>query len=199
MFGNLEEKDLEGAVEALLFVSGDPVSTLTMADALEVEPAQVEAACASLPYHVDVRLIENRGRDVSALLVGVKDVIMDYDLVCFIHDKKVTQLSPYSKGDGFAVKCFGNLLASREFVTNVIGTFEEEPRLGLLTPTPPNHADYFPIYTFAWGPNFGRTRKLLRELGIDVPLDDRKEPIAPLGTIDAGRLPVDTAAWVALP
>lgn len=145
--------------------------------------AQVEAACASLPYHVDVRLIENRGRDVSALLVGVKDVIMDYDLVCFIHDKKVTQLSPYSKGDGFAVKCFGNLLASREFVTNVIGTFEEEPRLGLLTPTPPNHADYFPIYTFAWGPNFGRTRKLLRELGIDVPLDDRKEPIAPLGTM----------------
>lgn len=56
MFGNLEEKDLEGAVEALLFVSTDPVSTLTMADALEVEPAQVEAACVEIA----ARLSEDR-------------------------------------------------------------------------------------------------------------------------------------------
>lgn len=56
MFGNLEEKDLEGAVEALLFVSSDPVSTLTMADALEVEPAQVEAACVEIA----ARLSEDR-------------------------------------------------------------------------------------------------------------------------------------------
>ncbi|MDD6729769.1 MAG: SMC-Scp complex subunit ScpB [Eggerthellaceae bacterium] len=56
MFGNLEEKDLEGAVEALLFVSADPVSTLTMADALEVEPAQVEAACVEIA----ARLSEDR-------------------------------------------------------------------------------------------------------------------------------------------
>jgi segregation and condensation protein B len=56
VFGNLEEKDLEGAVEALLFVSSDPVSTLTMADALEVEPAQVEAACVEIA----ARLSEDR-------------------------------------------------------------------------------------------------------------------------------------------
>lgn len=56
MFGNLEDKDLEGAVEALLFVSSDPVSTLTMADALEVEPAQVEAACVEIA----ARLSEDR-------------------------------------------------------------------------------------------------------------------------------------------
>lgn len=56
MFGNLEEKDLEGAVEALLFVSSDPVSTLTMADVLEVEPAQVEAACVEIA----ARLSEDR-------------------------------------------------------------------------------------------------------------------------------------------
>lgn len=56
MFGNLEDKDLEGAVEALLFVSSEPVSTLTMADALEVEPAQVEAACVEIA----ARLSEDR-------------------------------------------------------------------------------------------------------------------------------------------
>jgi segregation and condensation protein B len=66
VFGNLEEKDLEGAVEALLFVSTDPVSTLTMADALEVEPAQVEAACVEIAAHLSedragVRLQEVAG------------------------------------------------------------------------------------------------------------------------------------------
>ena len=149
----------------------------------EKKAEQVRKACEGLPFNVEVRLIENRGRDVSALLVGLKDVIANYDLVCFIHDKKVTQLSLYSKGDGFAIKCFENLLPTREFVSNVVATFDREPRLGMLMPTPPNHADYFPISAFGWGPNFVRTRKLLAELGISVPMDHDKEPIAPLGTM----------------
>jgi hypothetical protein avisC_02325 len=143
----------------------------------------VRRACEGLPYRVDVRVIENRGRDVSALLVGVKDVIADYDYVCFAHDKKVTQLEPYSKGEGFAVKCFENILASREFVANVIEQFEKEPRLGLLTPTPPNHAEYFPIYSYGWSQNFVRTSRLLREMKLDVPLSPEKDVIAPLGTM----------------
>ena len=99
------------------------------------------------------------------------------------HDKKGTQLYPYSVGDGFAYKCFENLLPTRDFVKNVIATFDAEPRLGFLAPTPPNHADYFPVFTYGWGPNFDRTKALLRELGLDVPLDPAKEPIAPLGSM----------------
>jgi len=144
----------------------------------------VGRACQDLPYNVDVRVIENRGRDVSALLVGCKDIVDDYDLVCFMHDKKVTQLSPYTVGEGFARKCFDNLLPTREFVENVVATFDSEPRLGLLSPTPPNHADYFPIYSYSWGPNFDRTKMLLeKELNLNVPLDAHKEVIAPLGTM----------------
>ncbi|KGF01252.1 MAG: rhamnan synthesis F family protein [Actinomyces urogenitalis] len=145
--------------------------------------ALVRQAVKELPYRVDVRLIENRGRDVSALLVGVKDVIMDYELVCFVHDKKVTQLTPYSKGSAFADKCFQNLLASPQFVENVVATFATEPRLGMLMPTPPNHAEYFPIYSFGWGENFVKTRNLLEEMNIRVPLDPEKAPVAPLGTM----------------
>lgn len=143
----------------------------------------VEERCSGLPYHVDVRLIENRGRDVSALLIGGGADLMKYDYVCFAHDKKVTQLSPQSIGDGFAYKCFENILASKEYVSNVIQLFESNPRLGIAMPTPPNHADYFPGYTFPWGPNFDGTKKLLEDLGFSVPLDVMKELVAPMGTM----------------
>ena len=80
--------------------------------------------CKQFPYNFDVRVIENRGRDVSALLVGCGEDLFQYDYVCFAHDKKVTQLSPQSIGDGFAYKCFENILASKEYVSNVIDLFE---------------------------------------------------------------------------
>lgn len=149
----------------------------------EEKASQVRLVAEGMPYNVDVRVIENRGRDVSALLVGVKDVIANYDLVCFIHDKKVTQLAPFSKGAAFADKCFENLLVSPEYVCNIISLFEKEPRLGMVMPTPPNHAEYFPMYSYGWGPNFARTQRLLSEVGVSVPLDPDKEPIAPLGTM----------------
>lgn len=149
----------------------------------EEKAARVREVFAEFADRLDVRLIENRGRDVSALLVGVKDIIFNYDLVCFLHDKKVTQLTPGSKGDGFADKCFENLAASPEFVKNVIHQFEVEPRLGMLTPPPPNHAEYFPVYTFSWGLNFQNTVDLMKQLGCQAPLDEKKEPITPLGTM----------------
>ena len=63
----------------------------------------------------EVRVIENRGRDVSSLLIGVRDVIDDYDIACFVHDKKTAQVVPGTAGAGFAYKCLKNTLASREF------------------------------------------------------------------------------------
>ncbi|WP_347565881.1 rhamnan synthesis F family protein [Mobiluncus mulieris] len=158
-------------------------SDLIITVAGEEKAARVREACQDMPYNVQVRLIENRGRDVSAILVGAKDIIDDYDLVCFMHDKKVTQLFPGSIGDGFAYKCFENMLPSREFVQNVVNKFTQEPRLGMLFPTAPNHADYFLPYAVSWGPNYEGAKTLLEDLGIKVPLNPYKEPIAPLGTM----------------
>lgn len=149
----------------------------------EKNAAIVRQRCENMPYNVDVRVIQNRGRDVSALLVGMGKDCLNYDYVCFAHDKKVTQLSPYSIGDGFAYKCFENILGSKELVSNIINHFENDQRAGLLAPTPPNHADYFGNFSSKWGPNFEGTKKLLSKLGIQVPLDAAKEPIAPLGTM----------------
>lgn len=143
----------------------------------------VEQAFSVLPNKVEVIVIKNQGRDVSALLVATKRFIMNYDYVCFMHDKKVKQLKPETIGYGFSYKCFENLLGTAELVRNVIDTFEKNPRLGLLTPPPPNHGDYYITLGLEWGMNFENTKKLAKKLGITVPLDEKKEPIAPLGTM----------------
>lgn len=135
------------------------------------------------PQRSRVMQIPNRGRDVSALLVASRDFIFDYDLICFIHDKKVKQLDPGTKGAGFATKVFENLLPSAEFVENVIALFEREKRLGMACPTPPTHAEYFPVYTFGWSLNFEITKQLLEKMGLEIPLDEKKPPITPLGTM----------------
>ncbi|OKP85719.1 rhamnan synthesis protein F [Paenibacillus sp. P32E] len=133
---------------------------------------------------LEVRVIENRGRDVSSLLVGCKDILMNYDYVCFAHDKKTAQIKPYSVGESFSYKCFENILSSKQYVTNIINTFEQNPKLGLLTPPPPNHGIYYSTIGLEWSNNFHNTKRLLEKLGMDrVSIDITKEPIAPLGTM----------------
>lgn len=48
MFSGLQENQLEGALEALLFVSDEPVSTITLSDMLEVDIGEVECALVDL-------------------------------------------------------------------------------------------------------------------------------------------------------
>lgn len=133
---------------------------------------------------VEVILIQNRGRDVSALLVATKSFIMNYDFVCFAHDKKVKQLYMSIKGESFSYKCFENILKSKIFVENIINLFEENERLGFLTPPPPNFAEYYPtLGRIDWGCNYTNTEREARKLGITVNFDYEKEPIAPLGTM----------------
>lgn len=149
----------------------------------EKNKVEVERIFSELENNVKVIVIQNRGRDVSALLVATKSFIMEYDYVCFMHDKKVTQLKPETIGYGFSYKCFENLLGSKNLVKNIIQVFEENPRLGMLTPPPPNHGDYYITLGLEWGMNFENTKDLADRLGVKVPIDEKKEPIAPLGTM----------------
>lgn len=51
MFSGLQENQLKGALEAMLFVTDEPVSVIVMAEMLEVTPKQVETALAELSQH----------------------------------------------------------------------------------------------------------------------------------------------------
>ncbi len=156
------------------------ITTNTEEKKKEIEEAFKELKCKKL----DIRVVENRGRDVSALLTGVKDVIMDYDYVCFVHDKKSAQLVPASIGRDFGYQCFENTLGSSAFVNNVICTLYDNDRLGLLSPIYPIHGSYYAIHgNIDWAGNFENTKKLAEKLGVTVPIEKDKSPVAPLGTM----------------
>jgi len=133
--------------------------------------------------NIKIIKIENRGRDVSSLLVGCAPYVNSYDYVCFVHDKKTTQMEPYCNGESFAYKCFENNLGSREYVENIIETFERNPRLGLLTPPPPNHGNFYQIVGMEWANNYFNTLSLAEKLGLKCNVYWEQEPIAPLGTM----------------
>ena len=145
----------------------------------------VQKVFASLKnYHIDYRIVGNIGRDVAPFLVGCKDIIDRYDLVCKVHDKKVYQVVPMSVGASWAYKCFENLLKNRVYIENVIKTFEENPRLGMLAPPVPNHAPYYPTTGKGeWGDNFNVAHELAKKLELNVDMNPDKEPVAPLGSM----------------
>jgi lipopolysaccharide biosynthesis protein len=132
---------------------------------------------------LQVFVVKNRGRDVSALLIGCRDILPEYDLVCFAHDKSVAHIFPQTKGQSFSYSSYEGVLSSKNYVNNIIETFEENPRLGMLTPPPPNHSDYYPTIGDEWTCNFKNCTILAKELGINVDLSPEKPPIAPLGSI----------------
>lgn len=67
MFEGLEESQIAGAVEAMLFVTDEPVGVITLAEMLEVEPARVEAALVAMRARLEA---EERGIQLREVAGG---------------------------------------------------------------------------------------------------------------------------------
>ena len=67
MFQGLQESQLKGAIEAMLFVTDEPVGTIALADMLDVAPAEVERALVELRGQLEG---ENRGIQLREVAGG---------------------------------------------------------------------------------------------------------------------------------
>ncbi len=128
-----------------------------------------------------VRDKNNQGRDFSALLVACRDILMKYEYLCFVHDKKSHAHSPVPSGKTWFYNLWSCMLNSNGFIKNIIETFENNPCLGLLVPPEPCHSEAIAGIGWTWANDFDITRELLRKLEIEVPLDRDLHPIT-LGT-----------------
>ena len=67
MFEGIEPGQMQGAIEAMLFVTDEPVGTIALADMLEADPREVESALVSLRDKLEG---ENRGIQLREVAGG---------------------------------------------------------------------------------------------------------------------------------
>ncbi|MCM1251257.1 MAG: rhamnan synthesis F family protein [Clostridium sp.] len=109
---------------------------------------------------------ENRGRDISALLVAAKDVLSQYEYICFIHDKKEKSLGTKAFVDVWRKNLWDNMLRSDIYIYNILELFESEKNIGMFVPLPPHKRDIGTWLHASWGSNYQNTRKLAETLGV---------------------------------
>lgn len=121
---------------------------------------------------------ENRGRDISSFLVAMREKILEYDFVCFTHDKKEKTEETKEDTDDFVYNIWENMLSSGEYILNILKTFYDNPGLGVLLP-PEILSRNMPIaYRNTWDLNFDILRKLADELHLNCDLDVKRKPIS---------------------
>lgn len=124
---------------------------------------------------------ENRGRDISSLLVACREHILKYQYVCFVHDKKEKDKSNVKDADYFMRCLWENTLGSEVYIKNIIRIFQENPSLGVMLPPEPIGASIPYIHMNTWEANFPLMQSLAAKLRLNCDLDERKKPLS-LGT-----------------
>ena len=115
---------------------------------------------------VDVRVVENRGRDIAPKLLTFADIYDRYDLVLFLHSKKSKH---YDFGDSwrdFLVQC---LAGSPAVATSILDIFRCCPEVGMVIP--PHYHRLTDVTPIDWGSNFRRASWLARQMGFELSPD----------------------------
>lgn len=124
----------------------------------------------------------NRGRDISGLLVACRSEILKYKYVCFLHDKKEKSKEIKEDIDLFINCLWENTVGSSSYILNVINVFEENPQLGVLLPPEPLSGNCSFLYSNTWDLDFELMQSLAERLHLNCNLDKEKKPLS-LGTV----------------
>jgi rhamnosyltransferase len=125
-------------------------------------------------------IVENRGRSESALIIGMAQIALKYDVACFWKEKVSRQVD-YHASLGWANKIDDALLASGTYVDNIVRTFADNPRLGMLCVPEPFHAVYHWVPGHEWAANYDNTVALAERLGLAAPMDKDAQPTCSFG------------------
>lgn len=127
---------------------------------------------------VEYRMKPNRGRDISALLVTAKDIVAKHEYICYIHDKKTTQVHPLL-GREFMLHCMECCLHSKPYVLNLLKLMQSDNACGMLVPPSVNLTWINPLGDEI-GANEDCMRQVYESCKLQCPFDT--VPVAPFGT-----------------
>lgn len=114
--------------------------------------------------HVEVRLAENRGRDIAPKLITCADVHGDYEYVLHIHTKRSPQAAHLA---GWREYLLQTLIGSPEVVSSVFAIFKNLPAVGMIAP---QHLESVrPL--IGWGSTYPVGEELSRRLALKIDMD----------------------------
>lgn len=125
---------------------------------------------------------ENRGRDVSALLVSFRPYVSQYDYICFLHDKKEKYEHLKADVNFWCENLWGNMLASEGYIWNAIDMMKSR-HYGILLPPKPIGKYMDTMYADAWENNFDNVVLLAQKLGLDIDVKREDEDLLAIGTV----------------
>lgn len=132
----------------------------------------------------DIFLIckENRGRDISALLVSFRQYYSKYEYICFLHDKKANH--DLWEGDTkiWITNLWQNMINSNEYINEVLKLFQNNKKIGVLVPPEPVGEYFNAWYGDTWYGNFENVKKLAKDLNLQCDISIEKRCIT-LGTV----------------
>jgi lipopolysaccharide biosynthesis protein len=111
---------------------------------------------------VDIRIVQNRGRDIAPFLCNHLDSYSRYDYICKIHTKKSLHADGMNNWRGYL---YDHLLGSKEQIDKIVETFEQDETLGM----------QYPEYSGAikpfidWGSNKLSCQALMKSLSLTCP------------------------------
>lgn len=127
-------------------------------------------------------LKENRGRDVSGLLVTGADILKNYEYICFLHDKKERCEAVKKDTELWIENLWGNMIGSAGYISHILHLFLENPALGVLAPPEPVGDHFCTWYGYGWHDSFGITEELVRRLRLNTDIRPDKPPVT-IGTV----------------
>ena len=131
--------------------------------------------------NIFVRQKENRGRDLSALLVGARTYLKAYDYICFTHDKKAKHEFLQNDLKWWMNNIWGNTVGSSGYVRNVISLMKEGNYGILMVPKPVGiHMDA--LYSTPWNDNYEHVVQLAHKLKLEVEIQKEDTDIISLGS-----------------
>ena len=133
---------------------------------------------ANIEYHVK----ENRGRDISTFLIAARDNLIQYEYICFLHDKKAN--ADYLEDDTniWIENLWGNTIGTPEYIYEVITLFEKNKKIGLLVP-PEAFGAYIPHwYGDNWLADYQNCKRLAQKLALYADISEDKS-VFTIGTV----------------
>ena len=115
-------------------------------------------------------------------MVVFREIALEYEYICFLHDKKAHHTYLEKEVDLWIKNLWGNTIGSSYYIQNVLNVFRDKLEIGVLAPPEPMGEHIESWYGEIWANDFENTKMLADELNLECDFNKDKPPIT-LGTV----------------